>query len=62
MPNTYHTARHTLNATTFSQKNADMNAKYNMNPAKYKKNKIAETEIESDVNTERKGFFRNAAV
>ena len=29
---TYHTHRHTLKATMFIQKNADMKAKYNINP------------------------------
>jgi len=32
LPGTYHTHRHTLKATMFSQKNADMKAKYNINP------------------------------
>lgn len=31
-PGTYHTHRHTLKATMFNQKNADMKAKYNINP------------------------------
>jgi len=31
-PGTYHTHRHTLKATMFSQKNADRKAKYNINP------------------------------
>lgn len=31
-PATYQTTRHTLKATMFIQKNADMNAKYSMNP------------------------------
>lgn len=57
---TYHTARHTLKATIFSQKNADMKAKYSINPAEYEEQHVGRRKSRRQNEGELENSFENA--